>query len=157
AGATVSQQAVLLAQGFLKTMGVRVLAFAGVLVLTIAVWAAGFGWNDQPSPSAKDPMYDPNVANLGRAEPKRADTPLATNQARIQRPRDSSLQLQHRGPVTCVAFSPDGHTAASGGDADKAVRFWEIATGRERYHIDLNGGVLALAYSRDGKTLAVGT
>jgi WD40 repeat protein len=36
----------------------------------------------------------------------------------------------HTDGVTSVAFSPDGKTLASGGK-DRAVRLWEVATGKE--------------------------
>src|SRR5262249_13973697 len=36
----------------------------------------------------------------------------------------------HRNEVLCLAFSPDGRHAVSGGK-DKVVRVWEVGTGRE--------------------------
>ncbi|MFD5539921.1 trypsin-like peptidase domain-containing protein [Streptomyces sp. NPDC127079] len=62
--------------------------------------------------------------------------------------------LGHTGYVNDVAFSPDGHTLATG-SADHTVRLWDTATGTT--HATLKGStnyVYAVAFSRDGRTLA---
>lgn len=62
----------------------------------------------------------------------------------------------HTGPVTSVAFSPDGHTLVSG-SLDKTVCVWEINFGQVlhvlRHHTD---GIWCVAYSPDGRTVASG-
>jgi Tol biopolymer transport system component len=61
------------------------------------------------------------------------------------------LPLQHGGAVVTGAFSPDGKQVATG--ADKVVRLWELATGRETKQIALGEKVGRLAFSPDGRRL----
>jgi WD40 repeat protein len=58
-----------------------------------------------------------------------------------------------------LAFSPDGRTLAAGGTRGGTVfvRLWDVPTGRELPAVTgPAGGVSALAFSTDGKLLAVG-
>jgi WD40 repeat protein len=62
----------------------------------------------------------------------------------------------HREPVTCLAFSPDGKTLASG-SADQSVRVWEAATGKELGRLTgLPGPLASLAFSADGRGVVIG-
>jgi WD40 repeat protein len=61
---------------------------------------------------------------------------------------------RHAAPVTCVAFSPDGKTAASGGQ--HFVRLWDPVSMRLQHVIDV-GAITCIAFSRDNKLLAVGS
>jgi WD40 repeat protein len=67
---------------------------------------------------------------------------------------------EHRGrhgqAVTCVTYSPDGKTVASGG-ANGLVRLWDSATLRQKGpSLGTGSGTLCLAWARDGKWLAAG-
>jgi WD40 repeat protein len=56
--------------------------------------------------------------------------------------------------VDTVALSPDGKVLASG-SADKSVRLWDPADGKELKSLGTHGGsVYAVAFSPDGKKLA---
>ena len=62
----------------------------------------------------------------------------------------------HKGPVTGVAYSPDGRRLVSG-SWDGTVRFWDPATGSEAAcYVWPVGKVVSLAFSPDGLRLAVG-
>jgi WD40 repeat protein len=61
----------------------------------------------------------------------------------------------HRGPVACLAFSPDGRWLASGSD-DRTVRLQDVSTGDVIGSRELDTQVKALAFSPDGRTLYTG-
>lgn len=69
--------------------------------------------------------------------------------------KEKAVLKGHRFPITALAYSPDGKILASC-STDKTVRFWDPETGKEvalLQHADL---AQSLAFSADGKTLAVG-
>lgn len=60
----------------------------------------------------------------------------------------------HRGPVRCVAFSPDSLTLATAGD-DKLIHLWEPSTGELLTTLKGHASVIrSMAFSPDSSTLA---
>ena len=71
--------------------------------------------------------------------------------------REVALLTGHTGEVTCVAFSPDGKTLASG-DQDYAVMLWDLVTGElKRTLTGHEGWVESVAFSPNRKLLASGS
>jgi RNA polymerase sigma factor (sigma-70 family) len=62
----------------------------------------------------------------------------------------------HEGPVESVAFRRDGQILASGSSNDRTVKLWDVATGELKAVLKDTVEVYALAFSPDGKTVAVG-
>jgi WD40 repeat protein len=62
------------------------------------------------------------------------------------------------GPISSIAFSPDGGILASGSQDELGIRFWDAAIGAELRVLDGHTQpVASLAFSPDGKTLASGS
>jgi RNA polymerase sigma factor (sigma-70 family) len=68
--------------------------------------------------------------------------------------------IGHSGKLTSLAVSPDGAFLTAGsdknGDTPASVWAWDVATGAQRYRREAAAGsVRSLAYSADGRTLAL--
>jgi WD40 repeat protein len=71
------------------------------------------------------------------------------------------LEKAHTGSVLSVTFHPDGEHLASRG-ADQQVKVWDLTTGREVFSCPCDairkfGSAYTVAFSPDGRQLAVGT
>jgi WD40 repeat protein len=74
---------------------------------------------------------------------------LATRQA-IASTRVHSLT------VKCLALAPDGRTIASAGASDRSLKLWDFAGAKQPVPLTQLIDILALDFTPDGKTLAVG-
>ncbi len=64
-----------------------------------------------------------------------------------------NIGVHNIGWETCVAFSPNGKTLASGG-FDETIKLWDVATGKNVATFR-TGTLRCIAFSPDGKTLAL--
>jgi WD40 repeat protein len=82
--------------------------------------------------------------------------PFAVQFWDLQEPRLVSSMTGHTGDVLCLAISPDGRRALSGG-ADGSVRLWDLMAGREiRSFAGHTGAVLSVALAGNGPFAASG-
>ncbi len=101
----------------------------------------------------------PDLANLlalaGLDHAVTAQT-VASAEAALSTPMHVARPLVgHSGAVTAVAFSPNGHHAATGG-GDGTVRLWNTASTEPLTAFANGGGVNAVAFNADGSILATG-
>ncbi|MFK8185283.1 MAG: NACHT and WD repeat domain-containing protein [Phormidesmis sp.] len=68
-------------------------------------------------------------------------------------------QLDHKGEIHSVAFSPDGKTLVSGGSDDNPLRLWDSKTGASIGELATSHrlGVNSVAFSPNGKILVSGS
>ncbi len=70
--------------------------------------------------------------------------------------QEVALLTAHTSEVKCLAFSPDGHILASGGE-DGTILLWHRSTGAQKVLTKSPESVSNLAFSPDGKTIANGS
>jgi len=60
----------------------------------------------------------------------------------------------HKRSVYALAFSPDGHILATGGE-ENVARLWDAATGQTRGELNVGSHAHGLTFSLDGRTVAI--
>ena len=79
---------------------------------------------------------------------------------RINHVLDNSFMsfVAHVGSILSVSLSPDGKRLVTGGGSDRAIKVWDIATGKELFAISgaHEAAVTCVAFSLDGKRIVSG-
>ncbi len=78
------------------------------------------------------------------------------NYLRSRTDTSSRVLRGHKGPVTAVAFAPDGSRVVSGG-ADGKVRVWDANTGDVVFVFDATAAVTAIDFGPDGSYVVAGS
>src|SRR5262249_40271078 len=53
----------------------------------------------------------------------------------LSAPREQAVLRGHRGPLLCMAFSPDARVLATAG-ADRELKLWDVAAGKEKGRLE---------------------
>jgi RNA polymerase sigma factor (sigma-70 family) len=144
---------VALAEGLLQTMFLArlrrmVAIMLAVMLATVGGLAAWQALATSPAPAHVVAQPAPARADL----PPRHDLKGDLFPARVK--RGGPMRLG--GPVRGVAFSPDGtFVAGCGSLPDGTLRLWRAATGQELWQCQLGCGGWAVAFSPEGRIVAV--
>ncbi|HEY7308498.1 MAG TPA: sigma-70 family RNA polymerase sigma factor [Gemmataceae bacterium] len=155
----VSPQVAMLVRRGMTTLLVAKLKGGAACFLVLALLVAGSGWAAHRTFGAKPPERNETA---GKAPPKQA--------ASAERPRVDvhgdplppgaiarlgTVRFRHEDGIFQLAVSPDGRTLAAA--AGKSVALWDSQTGRLTGRVAFTHDMHCVAFTPDGKSVAVGT
>ncbi|MBW4557966.1 MAG: hypothetical protein KME59_18930 [Trichormus sp. ATA11-4-KO1] len=92
----------------------------------------------------------------GKSTTTQQQTVAPTKTPKIQHITLVNTLLAHSAKITCLTYSPDGKTLASG-SYDNTIKLWDVATGMQICTLQsISARINDLTYSPDGKTIASG-
>jgi WD40 repeat protein len=112
-----------------------------------------------PPLTAKAPEPPPAASPLDQLDAAKipADERIPDQPGELVAVAGSQAQRHYGGSITSIAWSPDGKRIATGSTLERVAYVWDTETMRRLTSIPHRGYSLHLAYSADGKTLAVGS
>jgi RNA polymerase sigma factor (sigma-70 family) len=152
-----SASALALARGVLTPTPLGRLTSAMTLLLAVALaggvaLAARQRPADEPDPPRQE-VRQPQPPEREKATTDAHGDPLPEGAlARL-----GTVRFRHGGPISGVAFAPDGRWLASSGSDDQIVRLWDPVTGKELRRLTGHTHyVQCVAVSPDGRVIATG-
>src|SRR5260370_31342119 len=126
-----------------------VLTSCGAAVLK--TWAAGQIESAKGTAVTQPKLPDCVSKKAATDSAKTVNPPITGTPLRAGPPR---VLVEHKSPLTCLAWSPDGRWVAASTE-DGTILVTEVATGKEVRSFPVGAAITALAFSPDGKRLAL--
>lgn len=153
----ISAQVVALTQGVMKSMLLTKLKIAAAVCLLAGLTSCGIGMlthkvlSAAPTAQAQGAPPKAPATDRQKAGEEAAKT---TKQTTALRAAPARVLVEHKSSVMCLAWSPDGGKIAAGAQ-DQMMHVTEVATSKEIHTFPINATATALAFSPDGKKLAI--
>jgi RNA polymerase sigma factor (sigma-70 family) len=161
AAGQISAPVIALTEGVLRTMLLTKLKITTTWAFLAVLIAGGIGVSVHRTWAAC--AVEANGPAVVQAKPERGKERLVTDPANAAKPHVMEQPLRagpprvlvkYKSPVTCLGWSPDGRWVAAS-TQDGTIHVTEAAAGKEIRSFPIQGAATALAFSPDGKRLAL--
>jgi RNA polymerase sigma factor (sigma-70 family) len=161
AAGVISAKAAALTDGVLKSMlltklkiATAVCLIAGVTLCAVGVLAQEVWAEVEPTKGTVATLSEPPESGSEKAATGSAQAGDPLNTGAPLRAGPPRVMVEHKSPVACLAWSPDGRWVAAATE-DGAIHVTEAATGKEVRSFPVGPAVTSVAFSPDGKRLAL--